>query len=395
MRRLCHISTTFNLKSGSARRTSAILRKCVSQQYEVLLIVGRDHDVTEEDLPGVAIYHVPQLVKYVNPWLDILALVRIAKLLKTDRPEVVHTHLAKAGIIGRFAAKWAQVPQILHTVHGPTFPASLNRLKRDIYRWLEKISGQMTDEFIFVGEELRDSYIEAGICPPEKAHVVRTGRPDTVVDRKRLDPSARSLLRQSLHCPSEEDFLIVTVGRIVPAKQLDHAICILEKVRESGVNFRLAIVGKSLLDEEKGYEMQIRQQVKELGLDDVVYFAGFRHDVLDIMDAADAVLLTSRYEGLPNVAVEALIAQTPMVAYDVSGIREVLQRISSHYIVNQGDIKGAAQALSDVNHLRQSNTVVNDADANERQEILDSFREGFMLHQKMMLYDRVFTYNNE
>lgn len=391
MHHICHISTTFNQRSGSARRTTSILQECVQREYTVSLIVGRDHDISPGDLPGVSIYSVPQLVKYVNPRLDIIAPIKITQVLKRIAPDMVHTHLAKGGILGRTAAKLAGVPYTLHTVHGPTFPEGMHLAKRTVYRGLEKICGNFTDAFVFVGEELRQSYINAGICRQCNSHVIRTGRPDDVLDRRKLDDSRRRFLRDELGCPSEDDFLVVSVGRIVPAKQFDHAVHILSRIRrEEGVPARLVIVGKSLLAEEKDYEMKIRQLANDLGVEEFVFFVGFRKDVIDIMDASDAVLLTSLYEGLPNVAVEALIADTPMVTYNVSGVREVLQHIPPNSIIDPGNIGKAVAALVLLSQQKCITPAGLDGGDEERKRILDSFRECVMLRQKMSLYEQVF-----
>ena len=388
MKHICHISTTFNLRSGSARRTSAIIRESVRLGYRVSLVIGRDYDLKESDLPGVAIYHVARMVKYVKPGCDCRAPGDIKKILAEIKPDIVHTHLAKGGILGRIAAKRAGVPCILHTVHGPTFPSRIGLHKRIIYRTMERFCGRMTDRFIFVGKELQQAYIQARVCSCENSHVIRTGRPDKVIDRQALSDSKRQRLRNDVFDGFGDDFLIVTVGRLVPAKQLEHAVLITAKLRQKGVPARLAIVGKSLLVEEQGYERRLLQLARDLQVDGFVVFTGFRTDVPDIMDAADAVLLTSRYEGLPNVAVEALIAKTPMVAYNVSGISEVLRHKKTGYIVQQGDVDHAVAGLL---FCHSGGMKLSGQDERQRHAMLDSFRESTMLQQKMKLYEQIYS----
>lgn len=388
MKHICHISTTFNLRSGSAQRTSAILRESVRQGYRVSLVIGRDYDLTESDLPGVEIYSVPRMVKYVKPGYDCKALWDIKNIFAEIEPAIVHTHLAKGGILGRLAAQHAGVPCILHTVHGPTFPSRIGLHKRIIYRTMEQFCGRMTDLFIFVGKELQQSYIHARVCTGDNSHVIRTGRPDKVIDRQSLPDLTRKRLRNEVFGGFEEDFLIVTVGRLVPAKQLEHAVLITAKLRQKGVPARLAIVGKSLLMEEQGYERNIIRLARDLHVDDFIVFTGFRTDIPDIMDAADAVLLTSRYEGLPNVAVEALVAKTPMVAYNVSGISEVLKHKETGYIVQQGDMEGAVAGLC---YCHFSGLKLSGKNEKERNAILDSFRESTMVQKKMNLYEQIFS----
>ncbi len=387
MKHICHISTTFNLRSGSARRTSAIIKESIRSGYRVSLIIGRDNDLRQSDLAGVDIFSVPRMVKYVKPKYDFRAPWDIQKILAEIKPDIVHTHLAKGGILGRLAAKRAGIPCVLHTVHGPTFPSRLALHKRIIYRTMERICGRMTDRFIFVGKELQQAYIQARVCTHANSHVIRTGRPDKVIDRRPLSDSKRQQLRNVLFGGFGKDFLIVTVGRLVPAKQLEHAVLIMAELRQKGVPARLAIVGKSLLAEEQGYEHRILQLAREQHVEDFIVFAGFRTDVPDVMDAADAVLLTSRYEGLPNVAVEALIAKTPMVAYNVSGISEVLKHRETGYIVQQGDVDGAVAGLF---YWYSTGKKIVWKNEKENHTTLDSFRESTMLRQKMNLYEQIF-----
>jgi glycosyltransferase involved in cell wall biosynthesis len=381
---LCHISTTFNSQAGSARRTKSILNESVNQGYNSSLLIGRDNDLINNQLPGVEIQIVPQLVKYISAYEDIRSLLKIIKILKKTKPHIVHTHLAKAGFSGRLAAKIAGVPIIIHTVHGPTFPEGIHWTKRVLYRMLEKISALCTDRFVFVGEELRDSYIKAGICTLEQSHVIYTGRPDKQINRVSLSQDQIENLKFELCGKHRPEYLILCVGRIVPSKQFDHAIIALSQLQQKGLNARLVIVGKALLSEEKYHEDELKDVAHKYGVYSRVHFTGYRSDILDVMESSDVVLLTSKYEGLPNVAVEAALAGTPMVAYDVSGIREVVEKYNTGYVVSKNNINELTETLEDVYNKRYQ----------FRQDILKSkeyingiFNEKHMVQQKMELYD--------
>ena len=384
---ICHISTTFSKRSGSAQRTIEVIKECVRHGYRVSLIVGRDNDISKSKLRDVNIFCVPELVKYLSFRSDLTAPFKIIKILKQIRPDIVHTHLAKGGVLGRLSARWVRTPFILHTVHGPTFPREISFPKRFIYRSLEQFCGRFTDLFIFVGEELKKSYIEAGICSTESAVVIHTGRPDSEVDRKPLSSRRRTELCKELCGGKKSDFLIITVGRIVASKQLDQGVSILKLLRDQGIDAHLAIVGKALLDEEQQHEMDIRMLTIKQGVERNVFFAGYRTDVLDIMEAADAVLLTSRYEGLPNVAVEALIAGTPMVTYPVFGVREVLTHDTNGFIVKQNDITAASKALT---HIYKHTGSKDRVRKEEFKEVLMPFRVSVMVRQKMKIYKEIF-----
>ena len=388
MLHICHISTTFNLRSGSAHRTSVILTRCIAQGYKVSLLIGRDHDVRPEDLPGVDIYVIPELVKYISPRLDAIAPWRLRRILREIRPDLVHTHLAKAGIIGRLAAWSVGVPHILHTVHGPTFPQYFHPLKRNLFRILEKLCGWITCQFVFVGHDLRQEYIAAGVCTFRNSCVIQTGRPDAVFARSPLSATERKQMRLDICGGSVPHFLVVTVGRLVPAKQLAHGIRVIKELHAQDIQAHLAVVGKSLLREERKHEQKLIRLSRELALADYVHFCGFRTDIIKVMESADAILLTSHYEGLPNVAVEAVISGTPMVAYDVSGIREVLQEGVTGWIVPQGDIGRIVQILSQLSLDDRVDRQVRPTQPRD-EGLLRNFRESVMVARKMKLYAEI------
>jgi glycosyltransferase involved in cell wall biosynthesis len=386
-KKISHISTTFNMRSGSARRTSAIINKLVEEGVDVSLIVGRDGDLTISNLPNTKIYKIPDLVKHISVKLDLTALYKIYKTLKKIKPEIVHTHLAKGGILGRLAARLSGIPCIIHTVHGPTFPKGINPLNRTIYLIIEKLCSIFTDHFIFVGEELRQSYINANICSKKNSWVIYTGRQDSDVDRKPLSLKKKYELRKDISGGDKDQFLIVTVGRIVPAKQFHHGVTILKKLRNTkGIDAHLAIVGKALIQEEQKYERELHKIAKNEGVDNNITFTGYRPDVLDIMEASDAVLLTSRYEGLPNVAVESMTVGTPMVAYSVSGAGEVLSQSEIGYIVKQNDTEDAIEAL---NHIYLNKQLINKNKLKHRDKALYKWKESYMIEQKLLFYSMI------
>jgi len=290
---VAHISTTFNHRSGGIDRLFKRLRAIRDSGYNIALVVGRDyHPSPDWDLSGIRVYRVPNLVKYIDPVKDFLVLWDLVALIRRIRPDAVHTHLAKAGILGRWAAYLSGTPLILHTVHGPTFPATLPFYRRLPYLCLEWITGRITDHFVFVGEEVCGEYIRKGVCKPQNSVVVRTGRPDAEIDEiARAAETERSFMRHSL-LNGTHRFLIACVGRIVPSKQQDHAVRVLHRLRQMGVNAGLVVVGEGYVKEEKGYLDRVRSIVEELDLRNHVCFTGHRDDALRVMDAADAILHT-------------------------------------------------------------------------------------------------------
>ena len=380
---ICHITTTFNLESASARRAVIVLKECVSHGCKTTLIIGRDNDVNESDLPGIEIIVIPELLKYVNLKCDVSALFALIHVLKRIKPDIVHTYLAKGGVLGRFAAFFAKVPFIMHTVHGPTFAAGIHPIKRSAYWILEKLCAYVTDLFVFVGEELRQSYIKALICHKNRSTVVYTGRTQSELFRQALGNGRRRELRGELCQKSDIEFLMVAVGRIVPSKQFEHAIEILSRLRNRKINAHLAIVGKAFLKEERLQEKKLMELAFRKGIGQEVHFVGFRNDILDVMDAADVVVMTSMYEGLPNIAVEAAISGTPMVTYSVCGVGEVIESGKTGFIIRNGDIGEMENTLL---RLCSDRTFNSKLSRRALEGIQSKFSENAMLAAKMDIY---------
>lgn len=384
MGHICHISTTFNLKAANARRGIQILEASVAEGHRTTLITGRVHDVTERDIPGVTIIIIPHLIKYLNFKSDILALFALVKILRKIKPDIVHTYLAKAGITGRIAARLSSVPHVMHTVHGPTFSSSLHPLVRSCYWFLEKMCSYFTNTYVFVGDELRQTYIKALICSNESSVVVYTGRRKDELGGSSLSENEKQLLRIELSGNKKSDFLMMIVGRIVPSKQHEHAIMVMAELRREGVNADLTIVGACLLEEERIYEKKLRKIIAQLDVRDHVHFIGFRNDILDVMEVADAIVMTSKYEGLPNVAVESVIAKTPMVTYLVSGVAEVLDPGKTGFIVPNGDMIKMKEALLTI---YSDPGLVSRLKIHSPKIIYDKYHVDTMIKEKIDLYN--------
>ncbi len=357
--------------------------------YQVSLIVGEDFQPASHwDLERIEIFHVPDLVKAIAPDQDVKALRNLTEVLGRYRPQVIHTHLAKAGVLGRLAARLARVPVRLHTVHGPTFPPVLPKGKQLAFKSMEKICSRLTDHFIFVGEELRQDYINAGICRNGRTSVIRTGRPQEEFAEVDAIPAEQlAAIRRSI-TTSSGDFLISVVSRLAPMKKVEEAIKILHLLRQRGIQAHMAIAGAPDPPQETRYWDFLRHLTASLALDPFVHFVGFREDILPFMKAMDALLLTSSYEGLPNVVVEAGIVGRPIVVYEVCGLRELIIDGETGYVVPQGDVQSAAEKLM---YLANNPLFCSDMGHKASLAMRQTFNLEKMLQEKIELYKDILT----
>jgi len=376
---VCHVSTTFNRGSGFGRRTLAIAEHCERRGICTHLLFGPDHDMHDYQGP-VSWEVVPTLVKPVRPWSDFLAYRFLSNALEAHRPTIVHTHLAKAGILGRLAAARSEsgCGAILHTVHGPTFDESIALPKRLLFRQLERVAARRTDIQIHVGHSLLNTYAAAGAAARGTDEVIRTGKsylgPDLVTASRRPAATENAPLR------------LIYVARLVPMKQHLHALELTRRLNDSGLVTTLDLVGSALVEKEKAYAGELKRRVAELGMQDRVLFHGHVEDVPDRLALSDLALLVSCYEGLPNGVVESLLANTPIVAYELPGAVEVL----GSDLLELSVAKNSVDGLVDTVRWTLNNwDVVAEKIAKRRSELREAYSMKTMLDAKVVLYERL------
>jgi len=280
----------------------------------------------------------------------------------------------------------AGVPHIVHTVHGPTFAETLHPVKKAAYRGLERICGSVTDYFVFVGEELKQEYKRSRVCTEKNAVVIRSGRPKSDYDIADALTSEQIATLRNSFCDDRNVFLLGYVARLVPSKNQAAAIRMLALVRAGGVNAYLVLIGEAHLAEEKNYAFDLRRMCRELGVEPYVHFTGYRPDVLLCMKAMNVLILTSRYEGLPNVAIEAGIVFRPMVSFDVSGVHEVVEDGVTGYIVGQGDIEGMAHRVAGLALDKKKAEAMG---VKARKKIEGLYDLDVMVGEKLTLYENI------
>jgi glycosyltransferase involved in cell wall biosynthesis len=255
---------------------------------------------------------VPGLGRAVRP-ADAMALWHLTRQLREFRPHIVHTHTAKAGTLGRLAARALGVPVVVHTFHGHVLDGYFNPLVTRTFLNIERALGRVTDAIITLSPR-QHSEITAKfrVAPPGKVHVVPLG-----FDFARFDnlSSLRGHLRRELRLGDSAP-LVASVGRLTAIK--DHPL-LLEALRLAREDVHLVIVGGG---EE---EMRLRTLAAQLRLEHRVHFLGFRSDLERVLADIDVVALTSRNEGTPVALIEALAAGRLPVSTAVGGVEDVLE----------------------------------------------------------------------
>jgi glycosyltransferase involved in cell wall biosynthesis len=307
--------------------------------YETRLVVGRESPREGNLLAlaaerGVACETMAGLGREIAPLRDTVALARLVRLMRAWRPAIVHTHTAKAGLLGRLAARAARVPTVVHTFHGHVLRGYFSPPKQALFRRLETLLATTADALVAVSESVKQDLVDLGVARAAKIRVIPLGL--------ELAPLAgalpRGVLRREAGIPADAP-LVGMVGRLVPIKDVPTFLEAARQVRERRPDVRFALVGDG--EERPALEALCRS----LGMDGAVHFFGWRRELLPVYGDLDVVVNASRNEGTPVALIEALAAARPVVATEVGGTPDLLGRGERGRLVPPGEPAALAQAL--------------------------------------------------
>jgi glycosyltransferase involved in cell wall biosynthesis len=264
---------------------------------------------------GVDLRLIPQFRRNIHPLRDWASYREILRLLRAIKPQIVHTHASKAGILGRWAAAKLGIPAV-HTIHGASFHYGQHPLAFRLYRALERNAARSTMRFISVADAMTDQYVAAGIAPREKFITIYSG---FEVEPFLSPPRPPSAVRAELGLKPDE-VVIGKVGRLFHLKGHEFVIAAAKSVIDRCPQARFLFVGDGILRQK--YE----RQLDELGLRDRFVFAGLvpPERVAEMVHAMDIVVHTSLWEGLARVLPQGLLAGKAVVSFDIDGAKEVI-----------------------------------------------------------------------
>jgi glycosyltransferase involved in cell wall biosynthesis len=307
--------------------------------YDTRLIIGREAP-SEGNLLDMArrmeieVEQLGGLGREIRPLADLVTVWQLYRAIRRWRPAIVHTHTAKAGVVGRLAARLAGVPIVVHTYHGHVLRGYFGPVKTALFRRLETALGRMTDVAITVSTALRDDLAEMGVAPREKIRVVPLG-----LDLARFArPHPKGALREACHAQPGER-LVGVVGRLVPIKDVSCFLQAAAEVVRAGRAARFAVVGDGELRAE------LEAEAARLGLGPHVTFLGWRKDLEAVYADLDLVVNSSRNEGTPVALIEAMAAGCPVVATDVGGTPDLFGEGARGLLVPAADPHALATAM--------------------------------------------------
>lgn len=322
---------------------------------------------------GVRVRVIPGLVRRIDPPRDAAVTVELARLFRRERFDLVSTHSSKAGIVGRVAARLAGVPVVVHTVHGWAFHEHMPARTRRMYEVLERFLAGGTDRLASVSEETTRIGLEARIGRAEKYVLIRSGVP---LASFHPDADRRLRARAALGWPA--DALVVgSVGRLSPQKNPADFVEAARAIAPRHPAARFLYVGDGPLRPE------IERAIDAAGLRQRTVLTGLRQDVPDLLLAMDVFVLTSLWEGMPRVVLQALATGIPVVAYDVAGIAEAVRDDRNGYVVPPRD---HASLAARVDHLLSDGALRAEFGRRAVAGFDESFTEEGMLRRLDALY---------
>jgi glycosyltransferase involved in cell wall biosynthesis len=330
---------------GPALHVAYLTAGLATRGYETTLVAGslapgEDSMAFVAEELGVDVVRIDQLHREISPGRDVVAAVRLARLIRKVRPHILHTHTAKAGAVGRAAALLAgsaRPPVVVHTFHGHVLRGYFDPLRAGAFRHLERTLARSTTALIAVSPQVRDDLVELDVAPATRFAVVRLG----IELDQRVAPgsNSRGETRRVLGI-GQGPFTVGWIGRMTGIKRTDDVLLAFKSLRERGIDARLCLVGDGP-DRD-----HVERRAHELGVMRETLFLGYQEQVATFFDAFDVFILPSANEGTPVTAIEALAAGKPVVATRVGGIPDVVRDGEDGFLVVPGDVDALADRLA-------------------------------------------------
>lgn len=341
--RVCHLITRLIVGGAQENTLDSVLGLRQLPEFDVSLIAGPTHgpegslEERARAVPGLLTL-ARHLVRPLSPWHDALAVAELIRLLRQRRPDLVHTHSGKAGILGRLAARRLRIPIIVHGIHGPSFGPWQGPVANFLFRTAERVAARWTTHFVSVAQAMSAQYLAAGIGRPEMYSRIFSGfdlRPYL-----ELPPPPAEACRRRWGLGSEH-FVVGKIARFFKLKGHPDLFAAAPGLIRRCPRIRFLLVG------DGAWRERFERQAGQPGLAGHFIFTGLvpPEEVPTMIGAMDVLVHLSRREGLPRALPQALAGGRPVVAWDCDGAGEVCLSDQTGFLLPLGDLKGLEEAL--------------------------------------------------
>jgi glycosyltransferase involved in cell wall biosynthesis len=332
-----HVITKLEL-GGAQKMALMTLERLPRDRYELGLVSGPEGLLVDwaNRIPSLTRVWNQWLVRELRPVKDALALLNLWLLFRRERPEIVHTHSAKAGIIGRWAAKLAGVPLVFHTVHGFGFNDFQRPAVRNFYIALERLTTKITTKVFMVSYANADKAEKCGMVHRRDWILARAFI--SVEEFSRPRPRRKKLREWNV---PEDKVIVGMIACFKPQKAPEDFVEVAARVLAQTKQAHFVMAG----DGER--RASVEERIRRHGLETHITLLGWQRekDMPEIYRNLDVVVLTSLWEGLPCVFSEAMASELPVVATNVDGAREAIIDGENGYLHDPHDIAGMAQSV--------------------------------------------------
>ncbi len=339
--RVIHVITRLIIGGAQENTVATVMGLRKKSGVEVRLISGPTSgsegsmEAEVNAVPGLMTV-APELVRPVRPLEDYRALKWLEKIFREQKPDIVHTHSGKAGILGRLAARRAGVPVVIHTVHGPSFGNFQGRLGNFIFRLAESYAAGATTHFVVVADAMKSQYLAAGIGRPEQYTKIFSGFALEPFRAAKNDPQFRQRLGIA-----PDNFVIGKIARLFKLKGHDDLLAVAAEAARQNPKIKFLLVGGG------PWRGRLEALAKSRGVEKQFIFAGLvpPEEVPKFVGIMDALVHLSLREGLPRALPQALAAERPVVAYDCDGAREICFDGQTGFLIQPGDLPALKDRL--------------------------------------------------
>ncbi len=380
--RIVHVITRLIL--GGAQENTLLTVEGLHHRHrdDVTLITGPaegpEGDLFERaNRRGLKVEIMPDLVRAIHPATDLRAYRKLRESIRRLRPEVVHTHSSKAGILGRAAAWDERVPAVVHTIHGLPFGPSETRARNRVYIALERWASRRCHAIVSVCDAMTEQALAAGVGREEQFSTVYSGMD---VDAF-LNPSeSRSSVRHPLGL-ADQHVAFGTVARLFERKGHDDILAVAPQILAENPDVRFVFIGDGILRD------RLKAEADRVGVGHAVIFTGLvaPDRIPGLLNAIDAVVHPSLREGLARVLPQALLVGRPVISYDVDGAKEVVLP-ETGILLRPRDLDGLRRAIL---------TLANDPHSRDRMGVegrsrfAHQFRAETMTDRLRVLYEQL------
>ena len=339
--RIVHIITRL-IVGGAQENTVLTCRGLAERGHVVTLLTGPETGPEGEMFSvargyGVRVEVIGSLRRDVSPFRDLASVPELVAALGRLRPDVVHTHSSKAGVVGRLAGRVAGVRCVVHTIHGLPFFDYQGWLANRAYVLAERLAARWADKLIVVSDDMTRQACAVRLARSEKFVTVRSG-----LEAESFRPcrSGGQRLRRALDIPPGA-FVVGKVARLAPLKGHEYLIGALKEVMDRHADVWCLLVGDGKL------RSGIKGELRRRRLADRVRLTGLVEPgrIPETLWAMDMLVHTSLHEGLPRAVVQGLLAGLPVAVFDLDGAREVVERDRTGYLVEPCSVRGLVEAI--------------------------------------------------